>query len=192
MHPRRLLLACALGALPLLGSAPAFAQAKLDAAKSEIVFVIKQMGVPVEGRFRKFDAQVAFDPKKPEAGRVGLTIDLGSATMGNPEADAELPKPTWFHTAKFPQAVFQSASIKRGSAAGRYEMTGKLTIKGRSRDVAVPVTLTQAGGLSTASGSFDLPRLAFQIGDGDWADTSMVADAVQVRFKLALTGLAAL
>lgn len=192
MHPRRLLVACALGALPLLGSAPAFAQAKLDAAKSEIVFVIKQMGVPVEGRFRKFDAQVAFDPKKPEAGRVGLSIDLGSATMGNPEADAELPKPTWFYTAKFPQATFQSTSIRRGSAAGRFEMTGKLTIKGRSRDVAVPVTLTQAGATSTASGSFNLERLAFQIGDGDWADTSMVADAVQVRFKLVLTGLGAL
>src|SRR6187455_3648678 len=48
---------------------PAFSQApqKIDASKSQIRFVSKQMGVPVEGRFRKFDATVAFDPKKPEA-----------------------------------------------------------------------------------------------------------------------------
>ncbi len=30
------------------------------------------------------------------------------------------------------------------------------------------------------------------VGDGEWADTSMLADEVQIRFKLALTGLAPL
>ena len=36
-----------------------------------------------------------------------------------------------------------------------------------------------------------IKRLAFKIGDGEWADTSMVADEVQVRFKLVLSGLPA-
>jgi polyisoprenoid-binding protein YceI len=49
----------------------------------------------------------------------------------------------------------------------------------------VPVTLNGA----TASGSFAIKRLAFDIGSGEWADTSMVADEVQVRFKLQLAGL---
>ena len=44
-------------------------------------------------------------------------------------------------------------------------------------------------GLSPAAGSFTLKRLAFRIGDNEWADTSMVADDVQVRFKLVLTGV---
>lgn len=178
----------------LIGSSPVCAQgapARLDAARSEIVFVSKQMGVPVEGRFRKFDAQIAFDPKKPEAGKVGFTIELGSATVGVPETDVELPKPAWFSTAKFPQASFQSASIK-AAGPGRFDVTGKLSIKGSSRDVVVPVQLAQAGGVSTATGSFTLKRLDFKIGDGEWADTSMVANDVQVKFKLSLGGVPAL
>ena len=56
----------------------------------------------------------------------------------------------------------------------------------------VPVTLAQAGTNATASGAFAIKRLDFKIGDGDWKDTSMVANDVQIRFKLTLTGLAAL
>ncbi len=169
----------------------AAAQAKLDAARSELAFTIKQMGVPVEGKFRKFDAQVAFDPKKPETGKVAFSIDLGSATMGNAEADAEMPKAVWFNAAKFPQATFQSASIK-GLSGGRFEVAGKLSIKGNVRDVVVPVSLAQAGGATTATGTLAIKRLAFKIGEGEWSDTSIVADDVQVRFKLQLSGVAPL
>ena len=73
--------------------------------------------------------------------------------------------------------------------AGKYEVTGKLSIKGAAQDVVVPVTLTQSGAITTAGGSFAIKRLAFKIGENEWADTSMVADEVQVKFKLALTGV---
>lgn len=175
-------------ALSALLGAPAFAQQKLVPAQSEISFVSKQMGVPVEGRFKKFDAQIAFDPAKPETSKMAFTIDVASAAFGAPETDAELPKATWFNTSKFPQATFQSSAVK-GAGPGKIEVTGKLTIKGNVRDVVVPVALTQAGPNTTATGSFVLKRLAFKIGEGEWADTSMVADDVQVKFKLTLTGV---
>lgn len=184
-------LAAASFAALVVAPTPALAQQKLDAARSEMLFVSKQMGVPVEGRFRKFDAQIAFDPKKPEAGKVAFTIDMGSATFGSPEVDVELPKATWFNVPKFPQATFQSSTIK-AVGAGRFEVAGKLTIKGSSRDVVVPVALTQAGGGTTATGAFAIKRLEFKIGEGDWADTSMVANDVQVKFKLNLSGVPAL
>lgn len=170
---------------------PAHAQQKLVPAQSEITFVSKQMGVPVEGRFRKFDAQIAFDPKKPEAGKVAFTIDMGSATFGSPEVDVELPKATWFNVPKFPQATFQSSAIK-AVGGGKFEVTGKLAIKGSTQNVVVPVALTQAGGATTATGGFTLKRLEFKIGEGEWADTSMVANDVQVKFKLLLSGVPAL
>jgi polyisoprenoid-binding protein YceI len=149
------------------------------------------MGVPVDGKFRKFDAKVAFDPKKPETASIGFTIDLASVSLGAAETEAEVVKPDWFDTRKFPQATFQSTAVK-AAGAGKYEVAGKLTIKGASQNVTVPVALAQAGGTTTASGSFVIKRLDFKIGDGDWKDTSMVANDVQVRFKLALTGIGAL
>lgn len=172
----------------LLASAPSFAQQALVPTQSQITFTSKQMGVPVEGQFRKFDAQVAFDPAKLAASRIAFTVDTGSATLGVKESDAELPKAPWFNVAKFPQATFQSTAIK-ALGGGKYEVAGKLAIKGNSQDVTVPVAMTQSGAVTTASGSFVIKRLAFKIGENEWADTSMVADDVQVKFKLALTGV---
>lgn len=182
----------ALTATLLLGSSLALAQAqKVVPAQSEISFTSKQMGVPVDGKFRKWDANISFDPKKPEAGSVSFTIDTGSAGFGSPETDAEVPKAAWFNAAKFPQATFQSSSMK-ALGGGKFEVAGKLTIKGNVKDVVVPVALAQAGGTTTATGAFLIKRLDFKIGEGEWADTSMVANDVQVKFKLAVTGVAPL
>ncbi|MDQ3059437.1 MAG: YceI family protein [Pseudomonadota bacterium] len=169
-------------------SLSAQAEQKLVPAQSEIAFASKQMGVTVDGHFKKFDAKVAFDPARPDASSIAFAIDTASATLGAPESDAELPKASWFNTAKFPQATFQSGGVKK-VAPGKYEVAGKLSIKGNVRDVVVPVVLTQAGALTTATGAFAIKRLAFKIGENEWADTSMVADDVQVKFKLALTGV---
>jgi polyisoprenoid-binding protein YceI len=166
----------------------ALAQQKLLPAQSEIVFVSKQMGVPVEGRFKKFDAQIAFDPAKPAAAKIALTVDMSSASFGVPETDAELTKADWLNSSKFAQASFQSSAVK-ALGAGQFEVRGKLNIKGNSRDVTVPVALVQSGANTTASGSFSLKRLLFKIGENEWADTSMVADDVLVKFKFALTGV---
>ena len=178
------LLLAALPAATVLAQSPA----KLVPAQSEVAFVTKQMGVPVDGRFKKFDAQVSLDPKKPETGSVAISIDTGSASIGVPETDAEMPKPTWFNVAKFPQATFKSTAIK-GLGNGKFEVTGKIDIKGTTRELVVPVQITQAGGTSTATGSFVLKRLEFKIGEAEWADTTVVANDVTVKFKLALTGL---
>jgi len=166
----------------------ALAEQKLIPAQSEIGFVSKQMGVPVEGKFKKFEAQISFDAAKPETSRIAFTIDTGSASLGSPETDAELPKAPWFGVAKFPQATFQSGTVK-GLGGGKFEVAGKLTIKGNVRDVVVPVALVQAGAVTTATGTFTIKRLAFKIGENEWADTSMVADDVQVKFKLSLSGV---
>ncbi len=183
-------------AVALLAAAvdPIHAQPKpatLVAAGSEIAFTTRQMGVPVEGKFGSFSAQIALDPKKPETGSVAFRIDTGSARFGSAELDAEVPKPTWLSVARFPQASFQSSGIK-AAGPGKFEVAGKLTIKGSVRDLVVPVQVVQAAGNSTASGSFTIKRLDFKVGEAEWADTSMLANDVQVRFKLVLTGLAPL
>ena len=194
MSSRTLFAAALLVALLGAVTTPVLAQpkpAQLQAAGSEIGFTTKQMGVPVEGKFGKFSAQIALDPKKPETGNVAFTIDTGSARFGSPELDAEVPKATWLNVPKFPQASFQSSAVK-AAGAGKFEVTGKLTIKGATQNVVVPVQVVQTGANSVATGAFTIKRLAFKVGENEWADTSMLADDIQIRFKLALTGLAPL
>jgi polyisoprenoid-binding protein YceI len=167
---------------------PAAAQQKLIATQSELTFAAKQMGVPINGHFKKFDAQLSFDAAKLSNSKVTFSVDMGSGTLGAPEMDSELPKAPWFNAAKFPQATFASSTFK-ALGAGKYEVAGQLTIKGQVRDVLVPLTLSQTGVITLASGVLPIKRLAFKVGDGDWADTSMVADDVLVKFKFSLSGI---
>ena len=168
---------------------------KVLPAESEIRFTTRQMGVPVDGRFERFSAQIALDPKAPGSGSVGFSIDTASARFGAPELDGEVPKPTWLSAVRFPAATFQSTAIK-ATAPGRFEVSGNLAIKGASRDIVVPVQITQSGAgnaqSSTATGSFTIRRLDFKIGEAEWADTSLLANDVVVQFRLKLTGLGAL
>ena len=175
--------------LGFLITASAGAQQKLLPAQSEITFVARQMGVPLDGKFSKFDAQIAFDPKKLEAGKIAFTIDLGSASVGDAETARELKKPEWFNVVKFPAATFTSSTIK-AAGPGKFEVAGNLVIKGNSKPVTIPVTLASGlAGTSVAQGSFLLKRIDFKIGEGEWSDVSIVANDVTVKFKLALSGV---
>ena len=172
----------------LAAGTPTAAAQNVDAAASELVFVTQQMGVPVEGRFQHWAAQVALDPRKPESGQVELNIQMDSVVFAAPEVTAEAKAAIWLDTAKFPQAMFQSTAI-RPAGSGRYEMLGRLTLKGQTHDLTVPVIVAQSGATGTASGSFTLKRSDFRIGESEFTDASLVAHEVQVRFRLALSGL---
>jgi polyisoprenoid-binding protein YceI len=182
--------ALCVAALALVVAAPAAAAsgASLVPGASHIAFVTRQMGVPVEGAFNSFNARIAFDPQHPEGGSVALDIDVASAALGVPQVDVELPKPTWFDAARFPKATFQSSRIRR-LGNGQFEVRGTLALKGHTQDLIVPVTIAQSAGESVATGQFTIQRLAFRIGEGDWTDTSLLADEVQVRIRLVLAGL---
>lgn len=179
-----LTLACALGAL---AHGAAFAQGIVP-AKSEIRFVSRQMGVEVEGRFRRFRADVDWRPDDLAHTRADFAIELASIDLASEEAEDEVRRPGWFDTAKFPVATFTSTAV-RATGADRYEIAGKLALKGVTRDVVVPVALRKdAAGASVAEGQFTVKRLEFRIGDGPWADPSVVADEVQVRVRMTLAG----
>jgi polyisoprenoid-binding protein YceI len=172
-------------------STGALAQQKLIPEQSSIAFVSQQMGVPVDGKFSKFDAQISFDPKKAEAAKIAFTIDINSASVGDAETVAEMRKAIWFDTAKFPNATFASTSVKP-LGGGKFEVAGNLTIKGMVKPVVANVTLTQKAGVTLVEGQMPLKRLEFKLGDGEWKDVSIVADPVLVKIKLALAGVAPL
>jgi polyisoprenoid-binding protein YceI len=179
----RLLLLAALLALAL----PADAQGarKIDRAGSSIRFVVRQMNVPVEGQFKRFDGSVAFDPAKPEATRAEFEVELGSIDLGSEEGEVEARGKSWLNAGAFPKARFVADSVK-ATGPNQFVAAGALTIKGVAQPVSAPFTLTDAGATRTVAGQFTLKRLAFKIGEGVWADTDTVADEIVVRFRFSL------
>jgi polyisoprenoid-binding protein YceI len=166
--------------------AAAFANAvplKTDAAHSSVAAVFKQMNVPVEAKFKSFSAQIDYDAAHVDASKARVDIDTASMDIGDPEYNKEIAKKEWFNSAQFPKASFVSTAIKP-AGAGKLTVVGKLTIKGKTADVSFPLTVKPDGGKQVFEGQLPIRRLAFNIGEGEWKDTSMVADEVVIKFRV--------
>ncbi|MFC5550094.1 YceI family protein [Massilia aerilata] len=169
-----------LGAALIANAAPL----KTDAAHSTVSAVFKQMDVPVESNFKRFTAQIDYDAAHPEKATARVDIDTASFDMGQADYNKEIAKKEWFNSAQFPKASFVSSSIKP-AGAGKLAVAGKLTIKGKTLDVSFPLTVKPQGGKQVFEGQLPIKRLAFNVGEGEWQDTSMVADEVLIKFRVA-------
>ena len=173
-------------ALMLVVPARAVEYSRLQADKSAISFVYQQMGVKMEGKFKKFSAAFRFDPSKPASANVAIDVELAMIDAGSDEADGEVVSKVWLNTKAFPTAHFASTNIKL-VGANRYEVTGKLTIKGKSQDVVFGATLTTQGSVGAFDGAFIIHRADFVIGEGTWAKFDVVANDVLVKFHMIAT-----
>jgi polyisoprenoid-binding protein YceI len=171
--------------LGLLGLSLAASAAvlKTDPAKSSVSAVFKQMNVPVEAKFKKHAIVIDYNAAAPDTSKATVDIETASLDVGDAEMNKEVAKKEWFNSAQFPKASFVSSAIK-SAGAGKLNVTGKLTIKGKSADVSFPITVKTEGGKQVFDGALPIKRLAFNVGDGEWKDTSMVADEVTIKFHV--------
>ncbi len=149
--------------------------------KSTLTFTYKQMGVPVEGRFKKFGARIDFDPAKPAAAQAEIDVDPATIDTGLAEADQEVMGKDWFDVKNFPQAKFIATAVKP-LGGNRYEAAGKMTIHGVTKEVTAPFTFTPQGKAAVFDGTFIIKRADYGIGRGEWADFGTVANEVQIKF----------
>ena len=166
----------------LLSGAHAATYQAIVPEKSAITFGFKQMGVAMDGKFKKFNAQLSLDTAKADKASGRIEIDLASIDTGSGEADQEVVGKSWFHVAAHPKASFVLKQLKP-TGANQYEALGQLTIKGQTRDISAPVKLTPQGQLS---GSFVMKRADYCIGEGLWAKFDVVANEITVHFNLNL------
>ena len=180
----RFTLATAFSLLTLAAaSAQAVEYSQVQADKSAINFTYKQMGVAVDGKFKKFASQLNFDPAKPTAAKATFDVELGSVDTGATEGDEEVAGKAWFNTKAFPTAKFVSGAVKP-LGSNKYEVAGQLSIKGKTQDVVVPATFTPNGNSGVFDGSFTIRRADFSIGEGSWAKFDIVANDVVIKFRI--------
>lgn len=161
----------------------AHAALSFDAKKSSVVITAKQMNVPLTAKFTKINGTVNYDPAKPDATTAKIEIDINSFDLGDPEYNKDVLSKDWFNAAQFPKATFVSTSMK-AAGEGKLTANGKLTIKGKTADVSFPVSIKKDGNATLFDGSLPIRRLTFNVGEGDWKDTSMVADEVVIKFHV--------
>ncbi len=159
---------------------------KVDPAHSALTFTGTYQDEKFEGRFKRFDAKIDYDPADLAHAKFDVTIDIASVDTANTERDRALPGKDFFDTAQFPRAHFVTTRFRK-SANGEVLADGTLSLRGVTKPVTLVVKFSQTGNGATLDVDTDLKRLDFGIGGGDWADTSMIGNDVAVHGHLVLT-----
>jgi polyisoprenoid-binding protein YceI len=168
-------------ALALL-CAPACAADYIQAPGSSLVFAGKYQGEAFTGRFPGFATTFRFDPKQLAASKLVVSIPLATAVTSNADYDGELRGASFFDAGKFPRATYTATKF-RALGGDRYAADGTLTLRGVSKPVVLEFAWT-AGAAPVLSGKAIVKRLAFGVGSGDWADTTLIPDAIAISTKV--------
>ena len=160
----------------------------VDPGHSQLTFHPRLAGGEFAGRFERFEATIRFDPADLAHSSLLVSVDLLGARTGDIDRDTALQGSDFFQTARWPKGTFSSTGI-RPLGNGRFEATGKLTLRDVTREVLVQFRFDPAapsGGAARMTGSSSVRRLEFGVGQGDWRGTEWLDDAVRVDFDLAL------
>jgi polyisoprenoid-binding protein YceI len=159
----------------------------VDPAKSSLSWVVEINEQTVTGKFKAFGALIAFDAKDLANSSAKITVDMTEPKSGDQTRDQMLLQPEWFNVLDFPQAVFQTTSfVSKGGNA--YDVRGKLTLKGVTKEIALPMTIATNGNAATAKGELSLARRDFNVGASEaFAKDAPVTLTVKVMVNVAAT-----
>ena len=156
-----------------------------DAAKSTLTFKGSYQGESFDGKFKKFNATIAYDAVDPTKSKFDVDVDLTSADTASSERDETLATADFFDTAKSPKAHFVTESFAK-AADGSVEAKGNLTIRNQTKPVTLKVKFVESGNAATLDVDATLKRADFALGNGsDWAD---IGADVPVHGHLVLSG----
>jgi polyisoprenoid-binding protein YceI len=177
----------AVAAMAFVFATPALAAHwKVDTAKSKLGFTVQWSNEPFSGRFESWKANIDFDPANLAASHADVTIDIGSEVSDTPDLDSGLKGAQGFATGQFPAAHFVTKSFTHKSG-NDYVANGTLTLKGMTKDVTLPFTLTINGKQAHMAGTAHLLRTDFGIGQGQWAAPTPVSHDVMVNIDIMAT-----
>ncbi len=116
----------------------------VDPGHTQVVFRYNHMGFSNNmGLIAEPSGTLVLDPKAPEKASVSISFPVVNLRTGVPKLDEHLMKPDFFDAAQFPTATFQSTSVKVDGETA--DITGKLTIKGVTKDITLHAKFVGAG-----------------------------------------------
>jgi polyisoprenoid-binding protein YceI len=173
-------------AAPTATPAPAAAaQRWVQAPGSSLTFAFDQEGAANKGSFKQFNTELTYDDKSPAAGSLNVKIQIASIDTQDKERNDMLVSADLFDAPKFPTAQYTASSFAR-TAAGGLEAVGKLTLRGVTHDLRLPLKIVPTAAGLELSGATAIKRLDYGVGQGDWKSTEGVADEVKIQYKVAL------
>jgi len=177
--------AAALAVLLLLGPRAAAAESRvyaIDPARSQIRFHAVSRFMDADGRFQRFGGEVRIQDERFETATGRLVVQVASIDTANGMRDNHLRSEDFFDAQRYPEATLVVSGVRRDGE--RLAVSGELTIRGVTRPLTVPVTVTPATGTIRVTGELTLNRREFGI--AYQSRLNPIKDEVTVRFDLTL------
>ncbi|WP_205511308.1 YceI family protein [Longitalea arenae] len=148
-------------------------------SSSEVSFKIKNLGFNTTGSFSGLAGTITFLPDSMAGCNFDVHIDASSVNTGVDKRDEHLRRADFFDVKNHPQIRFVSEKINTTKKNGTLFVSGKLTIKGITKDIAFPFTAQPIENGYLFTGEFTMNRRDFNIGAG-----STISDRLTVMLKV--------
>jgi polyisoprenoid-binding protein YceI len=135
-HQILFLVATAALARPLAGQTAPTNAWRNDSSHSAVTFRVRHLGITwVNGAFRRWTAELQYDPAKPEASSVTAKIQAASIDTENERRDSDV-RSNYLATDSFPEITYVSRKVER-IGADKLKITGDLTMRGVTKPVVL-------------------------------------------------------
>lgn len=162
------------------------AQWNVDHDRSRLGFTVMWGKEPFSGTFKNWQADIVFDPGDLAHAQASVSVDLDSEISDEPDFDDGLKGAMGFQVSQFPRARFVATGFVRKSADS-FVANGRLSLRGVTRDIVLPFTLTVDGPHAHMKGTAEVIRTEFGVGQGPWSAPVPVAHDVTVTIDLYAT-----
>ncbi|MDP9081384.1 MAG: YceI family protein [Bacteroidota bacterium] len=159
-------------------TASAFTSSNSTITRSAITFKTRNMGIGVDGTIGGLEADVHFGAADPAASTIEASVDVNTINTDNSSRDEHLKGEDFFDLTHYQKITLKSISIKHKSGDN---YTGKfnLTIKGKTKQVDIPFSLTQTANGTAFKGGFKINRLDYGVG----TSSLVLSDEVTVNIN---------
>jgi polyisoprenoid-binding protein YceI len=157
----------------------------INPENSKVEFVGSKVTGKHDGGFKKFAGTIALVNGKPEDSTVSIDMDMNSVFTDADDLTKHLMTGDFFDVAKYPKASFKATKIVPDAAkgAGHYMVTGDLTLRGVTKSVTFPATITVVGDSVAVNAEFSINRKDFNILYAGKAD-DLIRDDVVIKLDL--------
>lgn len=134
---------------------------RISPDESALTFKATSRLANADGRFHRFTGDVSVDPGDLTTARVSLAIDAASIDTANTKRDNHLRSADFFWVERHPMIALESQ--RAAPEAGGVTVVGRLTVRGITREIAVPTTVEVTPERLVARGQFDLKRTDYDM-----------------------------
>lgn len=156
----------------------------LSPEQTTIAWVGSKVTGSHDGGFRQFAGTIDFNPAAPEQSRIEVTIQADSLFSDNEDLTAHLKSGDFFGVEEFPEARFESTSIRAGGDGNAtHTITGRLTMHGQTQTISFPANVTIDASEVRARSEFSIDRQQFGMVYPGRAD-DLIRDRIVIKLDL--------